>query len=115
MRRTFKDDELSFPQRFCDRSRCAFDVTQIRIATLIERRRHADDDAVRFSQASEIGSRFELVVANELRKRGRIDVLDVALPSVELVHLGLVDVEPHTTEAGRSEGANKRQTDIPEA
>ena len=93
MGRAFQHDELTGPQRLGDRPRGPFDVAQIGIAALVERRRHADDDAVGFGQAAHVGGRLELVLANQLRERRRVDVLDVALAGLQLVDLRLIDVE----------------------
>src|SRR5688500_15388087 len=111
----FQHNELSPAQLLRDRSRGPFDVAQIRIAALVERRRHADDDAVSLGESPHVGGGLERVFGNELRDRRRIDVLDVTLAGFELVDLALVNIESQTAETRGRKRSNQRETDIAKA
>src|SRR6266851_5790129 len=70
-----------------------FDVAQIGLAALIERRGHADDDGVDVLQFSEIRGRAEMLAVDELLDLILGNMLDIGFARIEHVHFGGVSVK----------------------
>ena len=99
MRRTFQYNELPWPQCLGDRTSRPFNIAEIRIATFIQWRRNADNDAVCFTQTSHVGRRFKAILLNQSADRGAVNMLDVTVSSTQLVDLRLIDVKADCLES----------------
>ena len=75
-----------------NRFRRQFDVTQIRLAILIQRRGDANDDGIRLRQLRVVRGRAETALAGRLYL-GRGNVVDIGGAAVQLFHFAGVNVK----------------------
>ncbi len=113
--RALQDDELARPQRGGDLLGRLLDVGQVRVAAVVQRRRHADQQGVRLAQPPHVGGGHELAVGHVLGDPLGRNVLDVAAAGLELIDLGPINVEAHRLHTAGDEGADQRQADIAQA
>ena len=92
-----------------------FDVAQIGLAALIERRGHADDDGVDVLQSSEIRGRAEMLAVDELLDLILGNMLDIGFACIEHVHFGGVSVKSRNFMSRFGKSQRQRQAHIPAA
>jgi hypothetical protein len=97
--RRLEDDELAFTERSRHRVGRRDDERHVGIASLRERRRHADGDHVAFRQAAHVGRRLQKSLLTELCDVPGGDVLDMGRPFVDPTDDALVDVEADRAQA----------------
>jgi hypothetical protein len=74
------------------------DVRHVRLPHLVQRRRHADDHAVRLGEGFKIGRGEESLALDALRYPVGRDMADVALARVEGLDLFVVNVKANDIE-----------------
>ena len=79
------------------------DVGNIRLAVLVERRGHADDDGLDLLDAAEVGGGGEGSALHLLFDGGSLDMLDVAPAGVAVLDLGRIDVQAEDVHARAGE------------
>ena len=95
-----------------DRLRGIFHVTQVRLAPLIEWRGHADKDRIHVTQPRKLRRRIEPLCLHVLPNLFGRNVLDVALPRVELIDLAFVEVESRHALPYVGKPQRQRQTHV---
>ncbi len=90
------------------------DEGDVGLAVLVERGRHADDDAVHAGDHGEVGCRQKALGINLLLDGGAGDVLDVGDALVQGVDLAQIDVDADDLGAGAAELQGQGEADISE-
>ncbi len=91
------------------------DEAHVWILGFAKRRRDTDVDGIERANDGKICGGAELAAFDERRKSFVWDVFDVGMASVELIDLGLLDVDADDFEAGFGEFDGERKTDVTEA
>ena len=95
-----------------NRLRRFFDVGKVRLAPLIQRRGHADDDRVHFREARKIGGRAKVLGLHELLNLRLRDMLDVRLPAVQLLDFYWVGVKSRDAVSGLGKPESQRKSHV---
>ena len=115
VRRRLEHDEMALAKARGDLLRRRHEDAQIGLALAGQRRRERDEDRVGVAQLVVVGRRGDEAGLDERPQNLRRDVLDVALPGVELRDAIGVDVDEQHGGAGIGEGASERQADVARA
>ena len=91
------------------------DEAHVRIFSFAERRGDADIDGVESTDDGEVGGGAEFAAFYKRREGFVWDVFDVGMTSVELVDLGLLDVDADDFKTRFGEFDGERQTNVAEA
>ena len=110
--RRFQHHQLAPLQVRANGLRRVLHVGKVRLAPLIERRGHADDDRVDFRQPRKIGGRAEMLGLHELLNFVLRNVLDVGLAAVQLFDFGRVGVKPGYAMPGFGKPQSQRQSHV---
>src|SRR5439155_22362270 len=87
-------------------------VGNVRIAVLVPRRGHADDDGLAFAHAREIRGGGEAFFADEFLDGLGPDVLDVTAPGIDRLDFGCVNVQTQNVHAAARELQAQRQANV---
>ena len=88
------------------------DIGEVRLPVVIERRRHADDDAIRLFEMCEIDGRVKTAIGLEHLCFFIRNMLDIGLPHFQELDLIPVDVETVALESRLHELYDQRQTGV---
>src|SRR5690606_4603999 len=83
----------------------------VRLAILVQRRRHTEDQGVTLGRAAKVRGGLESIGAS-LGDVIRRNMLDVALTSVELFNLGSVDIDAKHPKTDGIVSEHEGQTDV---
>ena len=89
----FKYNKLARSQRLCDRMGRPFNIAEIWITAFVQWGRHTDNNAVRFSESAHVRRRFKLLSLNQFCNRRTVNVLNIALASLQLIDLRVIDIK----------------------
>ena len=73
------------------------DKAHIRLAILVQRRRHTKDQGITFTDTAEIGRGLETACTG-LSNFGLRNMFDIALPGIKLVNLDIIDIDTQDIE-----------------
>ncbi len=90
-------------------------VGNVRLAVLVQRRRHTEDHGLDFADAAEVRRRRKGAASRLLRDVGAVNVFDGAAAGVAVVDLGGVVIQAEDPDAGTGELQRERQADVAQA
>ena len=112
IRGALKNDELAALEVGSDGQRRFFHIAEVRFATLVERSRNADQNGVHIAQTGEIGRGIEMFWVHVSFDLFRGDMLDVGLSGIQLIDLGLIEVESGDALANVGKPESERKSHV---